>query len=113
MIQLRCNICGHLQNYNPSVDYHDDNIVCDKCFSIIPLNIIEIENKYENTVVGPTEVFENGTIIRVDQHTQPWHGDIGIVRAYKPFYYRVEIRSKLLWLPWQWIKLYESFNVDD
>jgi len=52
-----------------------------------------------------------GMLVRIYNQEHVWHNEIGIIRAIKSGFCRVELLGKLAWLPVQWLMEVEEEDI--
>ncbi len=99
-----CELC---EQYEDPPDGYEDSIRCPVCDRLIPF--VE-ETHYVGDklpVPEPAEVFEEGTVVRIDHAGHVWDSEIALICGIKHKFYRLELLGRKTWIPQTWVKRYE------
>jgi len=111
-MNVSCPNCGRQLLIEPSnIKYYDDYIFlpCSACNYEIQL-LSETISTLKEQLEYQEPNYENGQLIIITNKQHAWYDEIGIIRAKKHLYCRIEINGKLIWLPSTWIKSYDNDN---
>ncbi len=109
-MNVSCPDCGRQLLVQPSsIRYCNDRVFlpCLFCGCEIPL-LSETVSTPKVQLECQEPDYEEGQLVVITNEQHAWHGEIGIVRAKKHLYCRIEINGKLIWLPSTWIKPYDN-----
>lgn len=99
-----CDLCW--QSEDPPDDGKTD-FRCSLCGRLVPFveETHYIGEKLQQ--VAPVEVFEEGTVVKIDHAGHVWHDEIGLICGVKHKFYRLELLGRRTWVPQTWVKKYE------